>query len=115
MIELSVHLAMLKLPYSCRQRPKQPTHRPCSWLSLANYIDPEFWRTIYSTYVFTNPMPIFYSLIARGKTVLAEYTDRSGNFPTVTRVLLSKISPEDQRMSYAYDQCVLLFWPCRSW
>lgn len=49
-------------------------------------------------------MPIFYTLIARGKNVvLAEYTARTGNFATVTRVLLGKIGPEDAKMSYAYD------------
>lgn len=53
-------------------------------------------------------MPVFYALIARGKTVLTEYTARSGNFPTVTRVLLSKIDPmsPDGKMSYIYDEYV---------
>lgn len=51
-------------------------------------------------------MPILYALISRGKTVLAEYTSNTGNFPTVTRVLLSKISSEDTKMSYIYDKHV---------
>jgi vesicle-associated membrane protein 7 len=52
-------------------------------------------------------MPILYALIARGKTVLAEYTFTSGNFPTITRVLLGKIdNSTDTRMSYVYDQFV---------
>ncbi|OQR91263.1 vesicle-associated membrane protein [Achlya hypogyna] len=51
-------------------------------------------------------MPIVYALIARGKTVLAEYTASSGNFPTVTRVLLAKIPAEDSKMSYVYDKHV---------
>jgi hypothetical protein len=50
-------------------------------------------------------MPIFYALIARGKTVLSEFTARSGNFPTITRMLLAKIGPEDAKMSYVYDRC----------
>lgn len=45
-----------------------------------------------------------YSLVARGKTVLAEFTFATGNFPTITRVLLGKIPPEDGKMSYVYDQ-----------
>lgn len=45
-----------------------------------------------------------YSLVARGKTVLAEFTFTTGNFPTITRVLLGKIPPEDSKMSYVYDQ-----------
>eukprot|EP00511_Aplanochytrium_stocchinoi_P004016 CAMPEP_0204833980 /NCGR_PEP_ID=MMETSP1346-20131115/18455_1 /ASSEMBLY_ACC=CAM_ASM_000771 /TAXON_ID=215587 /ORGANISM="Aplanochytrium stocchinoi, Strain GSBS06" /LENGTH=201 /DNA_ID=CAMNT_0051966947 /DNA_START=179 /DNA_END=781 /DNA_ORIENTATION=- len=49
---------------------------------------------------------IVYSLVARGKTVLAEYTATSGNFPTVTRVLLAKIPAQDGKMSYVYDNHV---------
>lgn len=45
-----------------------------------------------------------YALVARGKTVLAEFTFTTGNFPTITRVLLGKIAPEDSKMSYVYDQ-----------
>jgi vesicle-associated membrane protein 7 len=52
-------------------------------------------------------MPILYALIARQKSVLAEYTSSSGNFPTVTRVLLAKIPPDnDSKMSYVYDHYV---------
>eukprot|EP00600_Ochromonadales_sp_CCMP1393_P002719 CAMPEP_0174978960 /NCGR_PEP_ID=MMETSP0004_2-20121128/14506_1 /TAXON_ID=420556 /ORGANISM="Ochromonas sp., Strain CCMP1393" /LENGTH=183 /DNA_ID=CAMNT_0016230415 /DNA_START=105 /DNA_END=653 /DNA_ORIENTATION=- len=51
-------------------------------------------------------MTILYSLVARGKTVLAEYTFTSGNFPTITRVLLGKIEDKDGKMSYVYDQHV---------
>lgn len=49
---------------------------------------------------------IVYALVARGKTVLAEFTMTSGNFPTVTRLLLSKIPLEDAKMSYVYDRHV---------
>ena len=52
-------------------------------------------------------MTILYALVSRGKTVLAEYTDASGNFQTITRVLLGKIPEnEDGKMSYVYDQHV---------
>lgn len=51
-------------------------------------------------------MTILYALVGRGKTVLAEYTFTSGNFPTITRVLLAKIPMEDGKMSYVYDQHV---------
>ena len=52
-------------------------------------------------------MTILYALVSRGKAVLAEYTDASGNFQTITRVLLGKI-PENQdgKMSYVYDNHV---------
>jgi hypothetical protein len=48
-------------------------------------------------------MPLIYSLVGRGKTVLAEYTCAQGNFPTVTRILLAKIPANDAKMSYVYD------------
>ncbi|CAM9551133.1 unnamed protein product [Choristocarpus tenellus] len=51
-------------------------------------------------------MPIVYALVARGKDVLAEYTATTGNFPTVTRVLLSKIPGNDGKMSYVWDSFV---------
>jgi len=49
-------------------------------------------------------MTILYALVARGKTVLAEYTFTSGNFPTITRLILGKIGEQDGKMSYVYDQ-----------
>lgn len=52
-------------------------------------------------------MTIFYALVSRKKTVLAEYTSSTGNFTTVTRVLLAKIdSDHDTKMSYVYDKHV---------
>jgi len=53
-------------------------------------------------------MPILYALISREKSVLAEYTATSatGNFPTVTRVLLAKIPVHDGKMTYVYDEYV---------
>jgi vesicle-associated membrane protein 7 len=35
--------------------------------------------------------------------VLTEYTTKAGNFPTITRVLLSKLSFAEGKMSYVYD------------
>ena len=55
----------------------------------------------------TKPMPIIYSLVARGATVLAEFTSTSGNFTTVTRRILDKIPQNDSKMSYVYDRCAL--------
>ena len=50
-------------------------------------------------------MKLLYALVARDRTVLAEFTDQSGNFPTVTRLLLGKINMlEEGRVSYLYDQ-----------
>lgn len=51
-------------------------------------------------------MPIIYSLVSRGINVLSEFTQsgHSGNFSTITRVLLKKIPEEDGKLSYLYDQ-----------
>lgn len=51
-------------------------------------------------------MAIVYGLVSRQKTVLAEYTATSGNFPTVTRVLLAKIPTTDGKMTLVYDNYV---------
>jgi len=51
-------------------------------------------------------MAIVYALVSRQKTVLAEYTATSGNFPTVTRMLLAKIPTSDGKMTYVYDDYV---------
>ena len=52
-------------------------------------------------------MTILYSLVARRKTVLSEFTFTSGNFPTITRLLLAKSDcGRDGKVSYVYDQYV---------
>jgi vesicle-associated membrane protein 7 len=53
-------------------------------------------------------MPIIYSLISRGPNVLAEYTSSglSGNFSTVSRVLLKKIDLSNNKCSYVYDKYI---------
>eukprot|EP00636_Phaeomonas_parva_P009456 CAMPEP_0118887670 /NCGR_PEP_ID=MMETSP1163-20130328/25299_1 /TAXON_ID=124430 /ORGANISM="Phaeomonas parva, Strain CCMP2877" /LENGTH=210 /DNA_ID=CAMNT_0006826165 /DNA_START=214 /DNA_END=846 /DNA_ORIENTATION=+ len=43
-------------------------------------------------------------MVARKKTVLAEYTNTRGNFPAITVELLGKIRQEDHRMSVTQDQ-----------
>lgn len=53
-------------------------------------------------------MSIVYALVARQQTVLCEFTEAGGNFPTITRVVLRKISrnetsPTANRCTFAYD------------
>mmetsp|Transcript_36521 Transcript_36521/g.50221 ORF Transcript_36521/g.50221 Transcript_36521/m.50221 type:complete len:219 (-) Transcript_36521:129-785(-) len=49
-------------------------------------------------------MTIFYSVIARGDLVLCEHSVATGNFISVSSVILGRIAPnESRRMSYAYD------------
>ena len=45
-------------------------------------------------------MSLIYAIIARKTVVLAEYTRASGNFTTVTRVVLNTIGGPDTLMSY---------------
>jgi len=50
-------------------------------------------------------MPIIYSIVARGKVVLAEVSTAKGNFDQVTRRILEKIpTTADSKMSYVYDR-----------
>jgi vesicle-associated membrane protein 7 len=50
-------------------------------------------------------MPIIYSLVGRGTTVLAEYATTTGNFTSVTRLILDKISPDvNEKRSYVYNR-----------
>ena len=51
-------------------------------------------------------MTILYSLVSRKEVVLAEYTSASGNFPQIVRNFLPKLSVQDGRMSYTYDNFV---------
>ena len=72
---------------------------------------PVFWfaTTCGTTAPPTQPhrMPshgLLYTLVSRENVVLAEYTSTTGNFPSVTRMVLTKISTqEDHKMSLAYD------------
>jgi len=49
---------------------------------------------------------ISYALIANGRAVLTECSTSKGNFPQVTRQLLNKIPPKDDKISYIYDSHV---------
>eukprot|EP01100_Stratorugosa_tubuloviscum_P002948 TRINITY_DN16_c0_g5_i1.p1 TRINITY_DN16_c0_g5~~TRINITY_DN16_c0_g5_i1.p1 ORF type:complete len:257 (+),score=87.41 TRINITY_DN16_c0_g5_i1:109-771(+) len=54
-------------------------------------------------------MPIIYSLISRHTTILVEYSTASGNFVTVSRVILEKMPQEDTKKSYEYDDFIFHF------
>lgn len=52
-------------------------------------------------------MPILFAVVSRGTTVLAKYASCAGNFTEVTEQILSKIGPEDSKLTYShgrYDQ-----------
>eukprot|EP01091_Cochliopodium_minus_P005499 TRINITY_DN15416_c0_g1_i1.p1 TRINITY_DN15416_c0_g1~~TRINITY_DN15416_c0_g1_i1.p1 ORF type:complete len:228 (-),score=56.73 TRINITY_DN15416_c0_g1_i1:93-776(-) len=56
-------------------------------------------------------MPILYSVIARDTNILAEHTNATGNFISITKVILEKISPpqEGLKKSYVYDKHIFHF------
>lgn len=47
-------------------------------------------------------MPLLFSVISRGKTVLAKYATCAGNFAEVTEQIVSKISPYDHKLTYSH-------------
>ncbi|KAF9581194.1 hypothetical protein BGW38_001878 [Lunasporangiospora selenospora] len=49
-------------------------------------------------------MSIIYALVARGTVILAEYTNSSGNFTTITEAILEKIPPNNSKLTYVYDR-----------
>ena len=55
-------------------------------------------------------MPIIYAVVARGSTVLAEYSASTGNFKDITKNILNRIPPQDSKMSYTYDKFALVLW-----
>lgn len=49
-------------------------------------------------------MPIIYSLVGKGSSVLVETSNRQGNFDTISRKILLKISQAEGHYSYIYDR-----------
>lgn len=47
-------------------------------------------------------MPILYSVISRGTTVLVKYATCSGNFSEVTEQIISKIDSNNEKMTYTH-------------
>jgi vesicle-associated membrane protein 7 len=47
-------------------------------------------------------MPILFTVIARGTTVLAKYAACAGNFSEVTEQILAKIPPADSKLTYSH-------------
>ena len=55
----------------------------------------------------TSVPQVIYCVVARERVILAEFATCVGNFATITRILLEKISPAPgQRKSYTYDNFV---------
>ncbi|CAH1777508.1 unnamed protein product [Owenia fusiformis] len=47
-------------------------------------------------------MPLLFSVVARGSTVLVKHANCAGNFTEVTDQILSKISPENAKLTYSH-------------
>ncbi|XP_013774576.1 vesicle-associated membrane protein 7-like [Limulus polyphemus] len=47
-------------------------------------------------------MPILYSVVSRGTTILVKYASCAGNFLEVTEQILSKISPDTPKLTYSH-------------
>lgn len=47
-------------------------------------------------------MPILYSVVSRGITILAKFASCAGNFAEVTEQILSKIPPDNSKLTYTH-------------
>lgn len=47
-------------------------------------------------------MPILYSVVSRGTTVLAKYASCAGNFAEVTEQIIAKIPEYDDKLTYSH-------------
>jgi vesicle-associated membrane protein 7 len=47
-------------------------------------------------------MPLLYTVIARGSTVLVKHASCVGNFSEVTEQILNKISNENSKLTYSH-------------
>lgn len=62
-------------------------------------ISTDAWKI---TFYYRSPvMPLLYSVVARGPTVLAKYAECTGNFEEVTEQILAKIPPQNDKMTYS--------------
>ncbi|XP_019868997.1 vesicle-associated membrane protein 7 [Aethina tumida] len=47
-------------------------------------------------------MPILYSVVCRGTVILAKYASCAGNFAEVTEQIITKIPPQDDKLTYSH-------------
>lgn len=52
-------------------------------------------------------MPILYSVISRGTTVLAKYAECVGNFAEVTEQVMLKIEAKNHKMTYTHGDYLI--------
>lgn len=52
-------------------------------------------------------MPILYSVISRGSTVLTKYAECVGNFAEVTEQIITKISADNHKLTYSHGRYLI--------
>lgn len=58
-------------------------------------------------------MPLLYSVVARGTTILAKFAACAGNFAEVTEQILARIPPENSKLTYTQGRyAALQLFPC---
>ena len=70
-------------------------------LNYTSSVGKKYRKSLPLCYYFTSEtMPILYSVVARGTTVLAKFASCAGNFAEVTEQILSRIPPENSKLTY---------------
>ena len=52
-------------------------------------------------------MPILYSVISRGPTILAKYAECVGNFAEVTEQIIARIPNESHKLTYSHGSYLI--------
>lgn len=52
-------------------------------------------------------MPILYSVVSRGTTILAKYAECVGNFAEVTEQIIAKIPPDNHKLTYSHGNYLI--------
>lgn len=52
-------------------------------------------------------MPLLYSVISRGNTILAKYAECVGNFAEVTEQIINKISSDNHKLTYSHGNYLI--------
>jgi vesicle-associated membrane protein 7 len=53
-------------------------------------------------------MPLLYSVVARGTTILAKFAACAGNFAEVTEQILARIPPENSKLTYTQGRYMII-------
>ena len=66
---------------------------------------PNLWLAIFYVDIsYLGTMPLLFAVVARGNTILAKYAGCAGNFMEVVEQVLSKIPPENNKLTYTHGR-----------